>query len=65
MVGQNRIAASGNNAGRPGPPSGGASEVISLSCQISKDPRFFSEAVQPDRFVARERAGEGFVMRPV
>jgi hypothetical protein len=32
-------------AGRPGPPSGGASQVISLSSQISKDPRVFSKAL--------------------
>jgi hypothetical protein len=45
MVRQNWIAASENTAERPGPPSGGASQVISLSSQISKDPRFFSEAL--------------------
>ena len=45
MVRQNWIAASENTAGRPGLPSCGASQVISLSNQISKEPRFFSKAV--------------------
>ena len=40
FVRQKRTAAE-----RPGLPSIGASQVISLSSQISKDPRFFSEAV--------------------
>ena len=35
-------AASENTAGRPGLPSGGASQVISLSSQISSDPRLRS-----------------------
>lgn len=45
MVRQNWIAVSENNAGRPGLPSCGASQVISLSSQISSDPRLRSEAV--------------------
>ncbi|OIQ80534.1 hypothetical protein GALL_377110 [mine drainage metagenome] len=45
IVRQNWIAASENIDGRPGRPSCGASQVISLSSQISKEPRFFSEAV--------------------
>jgi hypothetical protein len=36
---------SGITAGRPGLPSGGARQAISLSSQINKDPRFFSEAL--------------------
>ena len=39
IVRQNRIAASGNTAGRPGLPSRGASRVISLSKPINNDPR--------------------------
>lgn len=45
IVRQNWIAASENTAGRPGLPSGGASQVISLSSQTSNEPRFHSEAV--------------------
>jgi hypothetical protein len=45
MLRQNWIAASEKIAGRSGPPSGGASQVISLSSQISKEPRSFSEAL--------------------
>jgi hypothetical protein len=37
--------ASQNTAGRPGLPSGGASQVIPLSNQISSDPRLRSAAV--------------------
>jgi hypothetical protein len=36
---QNWMAASQNTAGRPGRPSRGARPIISLSTQISKDPR--------------------------
>jgi hypothetical protein len=53
IVRQNWIAASENTAGRPGLPSCGASQVISLSSQISNDPRFFNDAVQLDQFVVR------------
>jgi hypothetical protein len=45
IVRQTWIAASEKTEGRPGLPSGGASHAISLSSQISKQPRFFSEAV--------------------
>ena len=45
IVRQNWIAASENTAGRPGLPSRGASQVMSLSSQISREPRFFSEAL--------------------
>ena len=53
IVRQNRIAASENTAGRPGLPSCGASQVIPLSSQISKDPRLQSEAASLDQFVVR------------
>jgi hypothetical protein len=65
MVRQKRIAASENPAGRPGLPSCGASQVISLSNQIHRDPRLQSDAVEPDRFVVRQRAGVGLRMVPV
>jgi hypothetical protein len=42
---QNCTAASKNYAGRPGRPSPGASQVISLSTQISKDPRLRNDAL--------------------
>jgi len=42
---QNCMAASENTAGRPGRPSGGARQVMSLSTQMSKDPRFLSDAL--------------------
>jgi hypothetical protein len=45
IVRQTWIAASEKTEGRPGLPSGGARHAISLSSQISKQPRFFSEAV--------------------
>jgi hypothetical protein len=45
MVRQNWIAASENIAGRPGLPSGGASQVMSLSNQINSDPRLRRAAV--------------------
>jgi len=45
IVRQNWIAALENIDGRPGLPSCGASQVISLSNHINKEPRFFSEAV--------------------
>ena len=45
IVGQNWIAASENTAGRPGLPSGGASQAISLSSQINRERRLQSEAV--------------------
>lgn len=53
MVSPNSIAASENNAGRPGRPSCGASQVISLSSRISSDPRLRSDAVSLDQFVVR------------
>lgn len=53
MVRQNWIAVSGNTAGRPGRPSWGASQVISLSSQINSDPRAPSEAGELDQFVVR------------
>jgi len=40
---QNWIAAFEKTGGRPGRPSCGASQVISLSSQISSDPRFLSD----------------------
>ena len=39
------IAASANTAGRPGLPSCGASQAMSLSSQISRQPRFLSAAL--------------------
>ena len=45
IVRQNWVAPSENNAGRPGLPSGGASQVMSLSSKISREPRFLSEAL--------------------
>jgi hypothetical protein len=39
------IAKSENTAGRPGLPSWGASQVMSLSDQINNDPRFLGAAV--------------------
>ena len=65
MVRQNGIAASENTAGRPGLPSCGASQVMSLSNQINSDPRSRSELVELDQFVVRQRAGEGLLMGPV
>ncbi len=53
MVRQNWIAASENTAGRPGLPSGGAHQVMSLSSQINSDPRLRSAAVWLDQFVVR------------
>ena len=64
IVRQNWIAASQDAAGRPGLPSCGASQVISLSSRISNEPRFRSAALPPDRFVVRLRAAEGFTMTP-
>lgn len=65
IVRQNWIAASENTAGRPGLPSGGASQVISLSSQISNEPRLRSAAVQLDQFVVRWRAGDGLLMQSI
>lgn len=45
MVRQNRIAQSENTAERPGLPSCGASQVISLSSQTGSNPRLRREAV--------------------
>lgn len=45
MAKQSWIAASENTAGHPGLPSGGASQDMSLSNQISSGPRLRSEAV--------------------
>ena len=45
MVRQNCTAASENTAGRPGLPSCGASQVMSLSSQIGRESRLFSEAL--------------------
>jgi hypothetical protein len=42
---QNCMAASENTAGRPGRPSRGARQVMSLSTQMSRDPRFLSDAL--------------------
>jgi len=42
---QNRMAASENTGGRPGRPSRGARQVMSLSTQISSDPRLRSDAL--------------------
>jgi hypothetical protein len=42
---QNWMAASENTAGRPGRPPRGARHVISLSTQISKDPRWRNDAL--------------------
>jgi hypothetical protein len=53
MVRQSWIAASEHTAGRPGPPSNCASQVISLFKHISKDPRLRGEAVKLDQFVVR------------
>ena len=57
IVRQSWTAASENTEGRAGLPSRGASQVISLSGQINKDPRLFSKAMEPDQVVARSRAG--------
>jgi hypothetical protein len=45
IIRQNWIATSENTAGRPGLPSRGASQVMSLSNQINTDPRVLSAAV--------------------
>jgi hypothetical protein len=45
IVRQNWIAASANTADRPGLPSCGASQDMSLSSQISRDPRLRRDAV--------------------
>jgi hypothetical protein len=45
IVRQNWIAASEKTAGRPGLPSGAASQVMPLSSQINSEPRLQSEAV--------------------
>jgi hypothetical protein len=50
---QNWIAASEKTGGRPGQPSRGASRVMSLSSQISRDRRLRSDALERDQFVAR------------
>ena len=53
IVRQNWIAASQNTDGRPGHPSCGASQVMSLSNQINSEPRLLSAAVELDQFVVR------------
>lgn len=53
IVRQSRIAESMTTTGRPRRPSRGASRVICPTGQISDDPRFFREAVWPDRRVVR------------
>jgi hypothetical protein len=50
---QNRMAASEKTAGRPGRPPRGARQIMSVSTQISSDPRSHSEAVSLDQFVVR------------
>ncbi len=50
---QNWIAASEKTGGRPGCPSCGASHAISLSSQISSEPRLRSAALSLNQFVLR------------
>ncbi len=57
------IAASLDSRGRPLRPALGASHVMSLSRQISRDPRHFSASLQNFQVVVRERAASGPVMR--
>ena len=64
MVRQNWIAGSENTAGRPGPPSGGASQVVSLSIQISKNPRLRSKQCSWTRSSCGNGPGDGLLMRP-
>jgi hypothetical protein len=53
IVRQNWTAASENTAGRPGRPPCRASQVMSLSSQITGDPRLRSAAVQLDGSAAQ------------
>jgi hypothetical protein len=64
IVRQNWIAGSRTSPERPELPSRGASQVMSLSSQISNEPRVVSEAVQLDKFVVRWRAGNALLIPP-
>jgi hypothetical protein len=45
--------------------SGDARQIISLSSQISSEPRLHSNAVSLDPFVVHPRAGVGMLMNAV
>ena len=65
IVSQDWIAASQNTADRHRLPPCGASQVMSLSSQIRRDPRSNSEAVWLDPFVLGWWADDGLLMQTV